>query len=88
MDEMLMVPILHGLRLAGKYHFEFHDMWHDPNAKQIKEKYAHLLKKTGKPDAVPIFIEEEKNDAIFAPNFEKLMGWLEGPKWWERRVNF
>ena len=83
-DAMLMMPLLKGLHMGGKYNFEFHDVWHDEVAKKVKEQHLDILKKTGKADAVPLFIDVEKQEAIFAPNFEKLMAWLEGPEWWKK----
>lgn len=84
LDAMNMMPMLHGLQFGGKYQFEFHDVWHDADAAQIKAKYQTLLQATGKPDAVPIFIDEEKQEALFAPNFEKFIAWVEGPDWWKK----
>lgn len=87
LDAVCMMPMIMGYLLGGakaKYHFEFHDVWHNEEAKKIKAHYLEILKKTGKQDAVPLFIDVEKNEAIFAPNFEKLIGWLEGPDWWKK----
>ncbi len=83
-DAANMMPMLLIFQFTKQYQFEFHDMWHDADAKEVKAKYLPLLEKTGKPDAVPIFIDEEKQTAIFAPNIEKFMGWAEGPEWWKK----
>jgi len=83
LDSTILMPFLKGLNMGEKYRFEFHDIWNDEEAKKIKESYRVILEKTGKPDAIPMFIDIEKGEALSAPNFEKFITWVEGPDWWK-----
>ena len=38
-NSVLMIPILKGINLGGeKLRFEFHEVWHDEEAKKIKKQ--------------------------------------------------
>lgn len=89
-DANLMMPaVTQGLGRSGKYEIELYETGSE-NEKKVFAQYKDLIKKdTGKDSASPIFVDPEGNKAIFAPNFEKLLGWLEGPNWWkENHVRF
>jgi len=86
LNAIVMMPVLTGMNRNGKYKFEFVEIWHDKEGQKIKEKYQEIINltiKKGKENSVPVFVDEENKKAIYSPDVETLLAWLEGPDWWK-----
>ena len=53
------------------------------NSERLKEKYIDAIKETGEVNSVPIFVDTRTKKAMYVPDVETLMTWLEGQTWWK-----
>ncbi len=84
LNAITMMPILEGMKFAGKYSFDFLDRENNENAKKLWKKFLPIIKKTGEEESIPIFVDAEEKKVVYASNVEDFLAWIEGPNWWKK----